>query len=719
MKVAVRKEKMVKGVFIAFFVFSLLLLGIRVADRTTAAWVWSVSVDSSKTDMASAIGEDYSPPVVLSSERSKGLGDSLWGFDCEGPSGDDQCLGVEFDGTYFYITGAGGMAHPDTNKLHIFDRDGNYITSLNQPTTSDWGWRDIAWDGNHFYSSDDSTVTEWYVTGLPDDPVLNVVGTFPGPLSPNRALAYDPATDHFWTANWDSGIYEFDRTGTVINQYPFGRFIFGMAWDTLSPEGPWLWAAAQNPDSVYRLHPAAGIYRVSFPTTIIAGGCAFNESWHPAYGILFYLAQSDPDHVIAYEICFTPLDRDVGVLSIDNPGFGVQPNLPLTPQATVKNYGPSAETFDVSCEIDSSTAQVYTTTQTVDTLASGATRQVAFVPDWTPDGPNNIYTVTVYTQLAGDAYPGNDTLSQPTMTYSYYEHFDTSNGLYDPDPPTGAWEWGPPTSGPWIAHSPLNCWATVLGGDYSDNANWRLDSRDFICNLDNPALEFWQWYDFESGSDGGNVKVSTDFGATWEIVNPVGGYPGVAPGFNSGIPDEPYYTGNSGGWRLAHFELSGITSGTHLRIRWHFGSDGAVTYPGWYIDDVYGFGFEPWVGIEETQEARWHPATWLGTGMQEARLEQSFPNPFTHTTTIRYAISDMGRAEKSQIALAVHDVTGRLVRTIADEPQEPGYYSVIWNGKDSSGRPVPGGIYFCRLTARPRVDSEGYFAASKKVVLLR
>ncbi len=162
----------------------------------------------------------------------------------------------------------------------------------------------MAYDGNHLYSSDDAYVCEWYVSGLPGHPVLHVVGSFPGPENPNRAMAYDPATAHFWTANFVSDIYEFDRSGEVINQFPNAYSIYGMAWDTICPNGPWLWLSTQDPSMVRQFDPLTGTYTgVAFPVPGTAGGCAFSEEWDSDYGVLFYLSQSSPDHVIAYQLC--------------------------------------------------------------------------------------------------------------------------------------------------------------------------------------------------------------------------------------------------------------------------------------------------------------------------------------------------------------------------------------------------------------------------------
>jgi flagellar hook assembly protein FlgD len=48
--------------------------------------------------------------------------------------------------------------------------------------------------------------------------------------------------------------------------------------------------------------------------------------------------------------------------------------------------------------------------------------------------------------------------------------------------------------------------------------------------------------------------------------------------------------------------------------------------------------------------------------------------------------------------VTVYDVTGRLVRILADGVAEAGEHHVAWDGKDAHGRTVSSGLYFCRLT---------------------
>jgi flagellar hook assembly protein FlgD len=78
-------------------------------------------------------------------------------------------------------------------------------------------------------------------------------------------------------------------------------------------------------------------------------------------------------------------------------------------------------------------------------------------------------------------------------------------------------------------------------------------------------------------------------------------------------------------------------------------------------------------------------------------LEQNFPNPFNPSTTIRYQVGKDAQGVATQVV--VFDLLGREIRRLVDARQEPGYYEVVWDGKDEQGRAVPSGVYFVRLRA--------------------
>ena len=102
---------------------------------------------------------------------------------------------------------------------------------------------------------------------------------------------------------------------------------------------------------------------------------------------------------------------DAGPASIDIPSI-VPEDTTLGPQAIVMNLGTVNATFDVTCEIDPG---AYTSTETVTDLTPGDSIQVTFFPDFT--FATGSYTVTVYTQLAGDENTANDTLEKVIETH--------------------------------------------------------------------------------------------------------------------------------------------------------------------------------------------------------------------------------------------------------------------------------------------------------------
>ena len=83
------------------------------------------------------------------------------------------------------------------------------------------------------------------------------------------------------------------------------------------------------------------------------------------------------------------------------------------------------------------------------------------------------------------------------------------------------------------------------------------------------------------------------------------------------------------------------------------------------------------------------------------------PNPARTHVAIRYSLS-----ADTRVCLRVHDLTGRVVRTLCASSMKRGTYGITWNGTDDRGRELARGVYFCRLTA-------GDYRATEKLVLQR
>ncbi|MCK4330411.1 T9SS type A sorting domain-containing protein, partial [candidate division WOR-3 bacterium] len=101
-----------------------------------------------------------------------------------------------------------------------------------------------------------------------------------------------------------------------------------------------------------------------------------------------------------------------------------------------------------------------------------------------------------------------------------------------------------------------------------------------------------------------------------------------------------------------------------------------------------------------------------GTGFDESipkvyALYQGRPNPFGDIATIRYAIP-----KKGEVSLDIYNILGQSVIQLVSGVKEPGYYDVRWDGRDSRGKKVSGGIYFVKF-------SSGDFYSIKKIVKVR
>lgn len=165
------------------------------------------------------------------------------------------------------------------------------------------------------------------------------------------------------------------------------------------------------------------------------------------------------------------------------------------------------------------------------------------------------------------------------ITESQFEFFDFefSDGGFTRNNPYG-WQWGSPSNvSPYAGSNVMGC---PLTGYYNYNADDQLYSP-LVQLPENSTLQFYHTYDLESSWDGGNVKISTDYGYTWTLLYPEGGYP-----YNyiqsSG---EPGYSGHHNYWSLASYDVTAYV-GLNVMFCWTLNSDSSGNYYGWQIDDV-------------------------------------------------------------------------------------------------------------------------------------
>ncbi|MBI5805946.1 carboxypeptidase regulatory-like domain-containing protein [candidate division TA06 bacterium] len=286
--------------------------------------------------------------------KSKSFSDSLWGLEVSGLTGDNLCLGVEYDGTNLWVSGAASDPASDPNYLYKLDKSGSLLASYPQPSGNGWGWRDLCFDGSYLYAASGDSIEQIdTASGAPTG--LKIYAH----TSPCRGLAYDPAADCFYTANYSDDIRLVNRDGSLANSWPNSKNIFGLALDATAPDGPWLWVFSQDgfPQvQASQLDPSSGSYTgVSFqcqaadPANACAGGATFSTGLVPGRGILLGLLQDATDRLVGYDIrphnapwltlsktsgSFTPPDSDSIRLIFNNAGLDSS----LTYRALVKVF---------------------------------------------------------------------------------------------------------------------------------------------------------------------------------------------------------------------------------------------------------------------------------------------------------------------------------------------------------------------------------------------
>lgn len=91
----------------------------------------------------------------------------------------------------------------------------------------------------------------------------------------------------------------------------------------------------------------------------------------------------------------------------------------------------------------------------------------------------------------------------------------------------------------------------------------------------------------------------------------------------------------------------------------------------------------------------------------QASISQNYPNPFNLETVISYKLP-----KDADVKLVVYNILGQNVKTLVDEYQDAGVYSVSWDGFSEGGTEVASGVYFYKITV-------GDISEIKKMVLLK
>jgi hypothetical protein len=344
--------------------------------------------------------------------------------------------------------------------------------------------------------------------------------------------------------------------------------------------------------------------------------------------------------------------HDVALLSIDAPYDTVYSDSIEPVMATVANLGLLHETFPVVAAIETSPhiagVGVYADTVTVTDLAPGETVQVVW-NDWHVPHPDSSW----YTMLGVCILAEDNVLENNAKTMSIFA-YDVSK--IDHDLRTDVVTSPPDTINPGASYKPT---ATVF-----NEGNMVEQNVGIECLV--------QEHVGDDAANGDTVFIDTSV---------VSLFPNTGTNVEFGIWVVPT-TGPD--W----YE---IKVRTMLHNDRDPGNDMASKLL--YAGVKFGDGIQLKV---------------LGNGLPKVfALTGAVPNPTVGSTSIMYELPASAR-----VSLAIYDATGSIVRELVNGVDQPGYRSVVWDGKSYRGESVPSGVYFYRLTA-------GTFTSTKKLVVLK
>jgi hypothetical protein len=247
------------------------------------------------------------------------------------------------------------------------------------------------------------------------------------------------------------------------------------------------------------------------------------------------------------------------------------------------------------------------------------------------------------------------------------------------------------------------------GPDFGDVADHTLTSPPLqIAATGAFTFSFQHAFDFERDAtnfyDGGVVELSNNGGASWTDIgaslstayggtlfsgsgNPLAGRPGYV-GRSSGYPALLTTTANLGATYL----------GQTVRVRFRIATDAGVGAAGWDLATLTFNNLvnQPFLALAAN-------ATDCTPVAVESRLPSQVAftlasaNPATGSMRFRY-----GLPQSAVVQMAIYDVTGRRVATLADGEQDAGWHALAWTTNDDGSAPASG-VYFARFAANGRV----------------
>ena len=193
-----------------------------------------------------------------------------------------------------------------------------------------------------------------------------------------------------------------------------------------------------------------------------------------------------------------------------------------------------------------------------------------------PDGHEAVITIALAAAQplcdASATVTVHVTIGAPSCPFTG-EALDANPGWVIENTGAGGWAFGVPmgnggSTGPSAAFTGTNVFGTNLAGNYGNNGNFLLTTGPYdLRGLRHAELRFMRWLDNEPGYDLASAEISIDGGFNWSSLWSAFGY--------------------GEGWQPERLDIAALADQEEdVRFRFRLTSDGGVTEPGFYIDDL-------------------------------------------------------------------------------------------------------------------------------------
>ena len=671
-------------------------------------------------------------------------------------TGDTRITGVVFAEDRFYLAGANvGEAGNGANMIWVVDRDGALVDSFEQHGISNFGYKDIDYDGELIWASgnireddvygfdlDGRIVKQWHCNEIP--------GNF----------AWDKESGALFVSTTTSDIFRYDRDGNNLGQAlpRNGLRIYGLGFWPDDADGHQLYVVNRPVNdttivSKVRTDPANTdptevLMLPTLPINATRAG-AFVTNEYDVYSWVFMTVTNETeanggDKVEIYQLDsrrdWFDVQPESGTLaageeqtfdftfnSADLPNVVFEGELYFT-----HNAAGNRAIIPVVLEVQAGPGRV--DRRTIELVAGWNIVSLNIDPE--EDGVPGVVAPLVEQDLLRIVKDGQGRFYRPQNNFNNIPSWDPANGyLFYLD-----------------QASQLNVRGVVIAADepINLNAGWNLrsyyprdphDVRDAVANVVEslalvkdgsghfymPALGFNNMEPMEEGRGyyfrataaavliypGDEDRVAVSPSKLQECIHFAANNSLATENHTLLVLSDPAFSG----YEVAAMADNGVIAGAGM-----FDATGRAGVAIWGDDpttaDIEGAGpgspirLSLWDGFAESSVSISRidgDQVWTSGGISVATLgnplpiefglTEAFPNPFNNSICISYGVMEAGK-----VRLAIYDGNGRQVTLLSDDLKPAGLHKISWTANG-----LPNGIYFAKIEQAGMSDVKKLF----------